>query len=606
MEDLKIETTQTNLAGATLFNPNPSFAKNVAFNIPEYQRDYVWSKKDWQALFDDIVENSKGYFIGAIICVKQDGNNFYDVQEVVDGQQRLTTLSIFLAAIYESLSQHKSNFDDKQLSHYVGLRSQLAVECNGGKVRPRVFPQNPKDVNDYLQIMIRCELFKENELEYSEPLKKKIDERRLIPKAYKYFCKRIEMYADGSLDKIDELYARVSSTVLVKILAYSQIHANTLFETLNGRGVPLSVTDLIKNRLFAKLKKSLAEDKTGYEKSLKIWKNAVESVTHDDSGKELPSGEQERFFRHTYNAFRREWNDDKFVIGKRANLFELYEQMIELDCSRVLNQIAESSEIYQRLQGTETSGISSGLQKCYADLRRINGATSYTLLLYLVKNRKALGLGDPKFEEICRLLINFFVRHSFTNTPSSNTLDEIFNGFIGEIQEKSYTGAAIYENLKRVLQEKYKADAGDEKFKAALRETTFERGSNDNLRFVLVKLAEKPYEGAKPDFWELKATDGKIKKTSLVWTIEHILPQTLSDEWVEILAGGDKAEAEKIREEYVHRLGNLTLTQNNAQISNKLFVEKKKLAFDKDKFLNVDGGLNEWICAQTEWTPKKN
>lgn len=56
---------------------------------------------------------------------------------------------------------------------------------------------------------------------------------------------------------------------------------------------------------------------------------------------------------------------------------------------------------------------------------------------------------------------------------------------------------------------------------------------------------------------------------------------------------------------YRHRLGNLTLTQNNAQISNKLFVEKKKLDFDKNKFLNVDGGLNEWICAQTEWTPKK-
>lgn len=596
MDDFNIKATQAHVSDPVLFNGNVQ-SNNVAFNIPEYQRAYVWSRRDWEALFDDIIDNPDGHFVGAIICVEQGAtaDGFCAIQEVVDGQQRLTTLSLLLAAIYDAFGRCELSADEVDIRRQIGR--QLTVKLSGGRIRPRVYPHNPDNVKDYLLILSGCGLFEGYELDFDEPLGE-LDGRRPITKAYRYFCKRIEMYAEGGLEGLVRLYRLVNATVIVRILAGSHSNANALFETLNGRGVPLAITDLIKNRLFAALKK----DAGGYAKSLKIWDVAMEPITHDAAGKEISGGEQERFFRQSYNAFRSEWGGDaEFGIGKRANLFDLYVKMIDANCQRVLEQISESARIYRQLQGE----VFSKLQKCFQDLRRINGATSYTLLLYLEKNRQALGLDDADFEKICRLLIKFFVRHSFTSTPSSNTLDGIFIGFVGEIEKNSYKGAAIHENLARVLKERYKVDAGDERFKVALREATFEKGSNDALRFVLVKLAEKPFKGVAPNFWEMEATNGQIRRQQFVWTIEHILPQSLNAAWIKILAGGNETAAKKIHEEYVHRLGNLTLTQNNVEIGNKIFVEKKKLDYDGEHFLNSKGGLNEWICAQTEWTPEK-
>ena len=622
----KIEATAHGLSGEHLFKGATDGDQNI-FEIPEYQRPYVWKKDNWEALFSDLTDNEAGYFVGAIICADKPSTTkaAYTRCDVVDGQQRLTTLSIFLAAIYneletrrkilkETLDTEFDDFWDEHSARFSQIKRSLTVKTSDGKFRTRVLPQNEDNLNDYFNILIESGLIKEATLDYNRPIGKK-DGRHLIPRAYEYFKKSVSEYAEGDngqyknnvteqVNRIVEILSKVNSSVLVKIKADSHSSANTLFEALNNRGVPLTITDLVKSQLFAALKEKHLGN---FEKYSNVWEEEIWQRVFVKDGKEIPGGEQERFFRHSYNAFRTDWiknySSASFAIGKRANLYESYDKMIGLDSLRVFEQIKECAKIYPRLQGEEATGLSTSLHEAYKDLGRINGATSYTLLLYLVKNRKSLHLMNEDFEKICRLLISFFVRRSFTDDPPANKLDSIFIDYIDEIEKNHYIGDTIREELAIWLKSKYGADANDEKFKSRLREDVYDpKGPNSAIRFVLIKLAENHLKKEAPHFWK-KDTSGKHKKEVYSWSIEHIMPQKLSTEWKKILAGDDAEVVEKIRTNNVNKLGNLTLTPYNSELSNRPFKDKKA-AYSESP---LNSGLNSYICQQNdaEWGAKQ-
>ena len=100
--------------------------KDASFHyvIPKYQREYTWSYKEWDALYDDITENQEGYFIGSIICINT-GDSNYPRLEVIDGQQRLTTLCLFLLALYRRLNEHKEEMDEDELFEISWIRKAL-------------------------------------------------------------------------------------------------------------------------------------------------------------------------------------------------------------------------------------------------------------------------------------------------------------------------------------------------------------------------------------------------------------------------------------------------------------------------------------------------
>lgn len=622
----KIEALAHGLTGEHLFSVSNVGTQNI-FEIPEYQRPYVWKKEHWETLFTDIIDNDFGYFVGAIICAKKENQGAfsstrYTKYDVVDGQQRLTTLSLFLAAIYTLLHKYDEKIlSKKQKASFEQIERQLAVEISDEKYLARVLPHNKDNIDDYLSILMETfpDTITKATLSYKSSIKDK-DGRRLIPKAYEYLKKCITEYAEGDkaqykddvveqINRIIEILNKVNSTQLVIIKADSHSSANTLFEALNNRGEPLTITDLVKNQLFAALKEKHSGN---FEKYRNAWEEEIWQRVFTEDGKEIPGGDQERFFRHSYNAFRTAWNRDlvsgfysfnntTLPVGKRANLYESYDKMIGLDSLRVFEQIRECAKIYPRLQGEEATGLSTNLHEAYKDLSRINGATSYTLLLYLVKNRKSLNLTDADFEKICRLLISFFVRRSFTDDPPANRLDSIFIGYIDEIEKNHYNGDSICENLAVWLKAEYEADANDDKFKDQLRGDVYDKkGTNSAIRFVLIKLAERYLGKINVDFWEKARTD-KHKKEVYIWSIEHIMPQTLSTEWKKMLTGGDDAASEKIRDENVNKFGNLTLTTYNAELSNRQFFHKqntKAIGYKDDILAN---GLNSYVCQQTEW-----
>lgn len=139
------------------------------FDIPEYQRPYIWNKDEWEKLFSDITENKPGYFVGTIICIDNgtSPNNDYTVYEVVDGQQRLTTLSLFFSAIYAVYKSYcENNFNEEQQESFKQIKRQLTVKkASNGKYRSRIIPQNKDNVADYLGVLIEAGILDENTLD---------------------------------------------------------------------------------------------------------------------------------------------------------------------------------------------------------------------------------------------------------------------------------------------------------------------------------------------------------------------------------------------------------------------------------------------------------
>jgi len=221
----------------------------VVFEIPKYQREYTWGTREWEALFDDLIENDDGYFLGSIICINTATHSINAPKfEVVYGQQRLTTLSLFLAALYTTLIANKELLDEDQQSDILQLKRKIVLKKTQSDIR--VIPQvqgNNRD--DYLGLLAKVGIIPKR------PMPNFAGLRRIV-KAYNYFLKRINVILEESSEKITSMFKildKVNSAILVMIEVSNHADAYTLFESLNNRGTPLTSVDLIKNLLLARL-----------------------------------------------------------------------------------------------------------------------------------------------------------------------------------------------------------------------------------------------------------------------------------------------------------------------------------------------------------------
>lgn len=272
------------------------FKKDAGFCyvIPKYQREYTWNQYNWKDLFDDICENDNGYFIGSIICIDNSSDAFQLKQlEVVDGQQRLTTLCLFLTAIYNRLKDHKGDLSEDDEDELPSLRKSIICKDapNGIILCPQI--QNNNNA-DFLAVMFDNGLVKSGK-------KEKNWGNRKIAKCYKYFLSRLDQDIEKSGNAVEtllEIKRKVSKAILVKIEVGSHAEAYTLFESLNNRGTPLTAIDLMKNLILARAEKAGLSCDECFDK----WQDLLGYLTDD-------YGTQERFFRQYYNAFKNSLNE---------------------------------------------------------------------------------------------------------------------------------------------------------------------------------------------------------------------------------------------------------------------------------------------------------
>ena len=580
-------------------------SSSVIYAIPSYQREYTWGKNEWEGLFDDIQENDKGYFLGSIICVDQTDDRLgVNKLEVIDGQQRLITISLLFAAIYRLLEAHKKDLDEDQQTEKNNLKRKLVLK--GKNDQFRIIPQTQNNnQEDYHAVLSYVGV---TDIPFHEPLKAG---NRKIFRALRYFELRInEMVAEKETrDKLDSIVfflEKVNESCLVMIEVGNHADAYTLFESLNNRGIPLTAIDLIKNKLLAKLEKVEPDSVNSY---FQIWSDLLKDIGDEPAV-------QERFFRHYYNAFKESLNapfhsvdskkkDPLGAIATKSNLIKIYEKLINQNAKKHLDNIRDAGRLYSLMledrmqQSRFTDEKWVPLKKPLLDLYRIEGTPSHLLMLYLLVKKNDLDINTGNLCEIINMLVSFFVRRNLTDTPPTRDLTRLFIGIISQIS--SLSGDQVVGEIRKGLLDK---SSSDQFFLDKLEGDIYKENSAI-ARFVLCALEEQSMTREKyRDLW-----DRKGKKASFVWTIEHIFPQgnKIRKEWVDMIANGDKEEAEKIQQSHVHKLGNLTLSGFNGPLGNKSFADKRDLTDKDDRPVGYNNGLelNKELAKAETWNAEK-
>lgn len=567
----------------------------VVYDVPAYQREYSWGKDQWDALFDDLLEepNGTGHFLGTIICVNKtrDTTRFSSL-ELVDGQQRMTTLSLLLLAIYKKLSKIQDALDDDEKADFANLRRMLVLR---EPVQQRLNLQTQNDNAADYQYLLNKAGFK-----LEAPKVSHVGLRR-ISKALKHFGKRLNELLESSDTESSEelskilffnLLERVKQSILVKLEVGSHADAFVLFESLNNRGLPLTPIDLIKTNLL-----STADQHTevGVDQAYKTWKNWLE-VLGDDYGN------QERFFRQFYNAFKTQWQlaIPNIPVATRSKLIQIYESLIHENLPRIVEHMNIATEAYGRILGNHSAENAQKLTELDASLKslqRAQGVPGYMLILFLMVNSEKLSLDDRKLSEIVEFLAKFFVRRNLTNTPPTYELDRIFIRVVDEIHSTESRGNDAIRLIKRELAA---VSASDDNFLEQLRGPIYEENISVT-RYILTALAESTMtDESLIDLWSREKSGNSDR---FVWTIEHILPQgeNLPSGWVSMLGG--KEEASRVQRELVHTIGNLTISGYNSNLGNKTFIEKRDRVNSDNKYVGYKNrlSLNEGLADLDQW-----
>ena len=563
--------------------------------IPKYQREYTWSYKEWDALYDDITENIEGYFIGSIICINT-GDSNYPRLEVIDGQQRLTTLCLFLLAIYRRLNEHKEEMDEDDLFEISWIRKTLqnSKNANNGLI---LLPQ----VQNYNQDDFSTVMFENGILKYAKKMPSY--GRRKIYRCFSHFLYKIDQDLKESDDKVAtllEIKKKVCNAMLVKIEVSSHSDAYILFESLNNRGTPLTAVDLMKNLIMARAEKvGLTVDEC-----FEQWKELLEYLTDDYAT-------QERFFRYYYNAFKNKLNepfrkddlkkkDPLGIVATKSNLLQIYEKLINYDLQGFLDQILTVGRIFAELRDMEDD--KTPYRRALLDLSRIQGVPSYQLLMFLIHTKEELQLTEDVIIKIVNLLTIFFVRRNVTDYPGTRDLNRIFMDTIASIENTGVKGDAVYATVVDILS---KWVASDDLFEKRLNGDIYKENIGAT-RFMLCALAQKSMtKETWTDLWEYKQYE-KSNHNVFIWTIEHIFPEgeNIPQAWVDMIAGGNRDLANEYLQKYVHKLGNLTITGYNSSLSNFSFVQKRDRTNKEGKFIGYKNGLevNHELANKDGWT----
>lgn len=548
-------------------------SKELIYKIPPYQREYSWTKEQWENLFDDINENESGYFLGSIICIGEENGYL----SVIDGQQRLTTISILLVSVFNIINEYDSNNKSEDIINprtnksngqmYYGLQDMLVID---ERIRLTLSIQN-QNFDDYKYLLSINKVINQSE----QP--KNFGNRR-ISKAYEYFKLRLletDEYGNPlySIKNIFEFLKKVSSAMIVKIDVKDIASAFTLFESINNRGMPLTPIDLIKNSIIGKIEKNP-------EETNKLWQTIVKNIeSYED---------QVRYLRHYYHAFQ---NDSKvknsnFTKATKSNIIKIYSEHIKKDVVFIFNELIEKSKIYTLFVAPENIDDTNSFFKYKSkliDLQRLGVAPSYALLLYLFSVKK-----EEEFTSLLNFLENWFIRRHLTDYPATSKLDQIFLDLVGTL----YTAEYSLESIKSFMmaKERYKSN---EEFKNLLLNGDIYSINTGATRCLLTKLEKsKRTRESEVDFWAL--SDNK----KLIWSIEHIMPQNPDSKtnWHEI--------DEETRKSYLHRLGNLTLTCYNSKLSNKSFKDKSSI-MENNNDVGLQSGnvkINEYLKNKEAWT----
>ena len=541
------------------------------FNIPNYQRPYSWKTEHCEQLLEDIKENQKGYFLGSLVLVQNGNTKAGDTTilfDTIDGQQRLTTLSLLYAALYEFL-ENKPNFKGSRTA--IDLKDALIIE-DGNMLHLKLDDDRYGEDFEYLiHKVIKSEGW-ENKKEPSGYKK------RRIYKNFNYFREKLAKYTE---QQAKELLSQVNSTVFVQIITYDITDAFIIFQSINDTGLNLSLVDIIKIEFIKN------------DKNQEKWKNLLEKLS-DESDENIEL--QTRFFRHFYNAFIHKYELQGYNKATKSNITKIFKELCKKNSSELLTELVGAADIYGSLNypSLDQDYKFSFCAQELLDLRHVQAKPAYLFLLYLFSS---FPTEHDLLKDCVNLLVKYFIRRNFTNTPATNTLDKIFMDLITKCEEIKKQGKklTIQEITNFLLANEY-SSIND--FVLSLQGDIY-TDYPEATRFVLCAVEQAHFtQETRIDLWERK-------NNKYTFTIEHVLPEAenMHPEWIKMIAKGDKHKATVIQEKFLHKLGNLTLSVYNSNLGKLPLDQKQNKKDENGNPIGYNNGryLNKILKDIPEW-----
>ena len=517
------------------------------FVIPVYQRNYDWEKTHCKKLYDDIVEAFKRdrfHFIGSIVYVDQGEDNKIQKCLIIDGQQRITTIFLLLKAMLDLATDEYLKKELSDILFNIDKYNNLSLdEQTKIKLKPI------KSDNDQFLLLMKND--------FGE-----MDKSSNIYINYAYLKSLITKSLSNGLSIKDVLYGLKKLNSAVIMLDPKEDEPQVVFESINSTGLELSLADLIRNYILMTDKdqdRLFEEYWTKIEKNVSIEKMPYFIIDYlQFSCKETVSN------KNAYNIFK-----NNFVSKEYTN-------------ETMLQTLLHYSEYYKAfLYGSDK--YSDYVNKVLAGLRAIDQTTIYQFLFHIFDDFDNKKIDDTILNKVLTFFFNYLLRRVICGV-GSNSLRGLYKTLYNRIFFNDENLSNYYDAILQFFYQLNTKDSipSDSQFKDAL--MNFDLYTKKNVcKYVLKSIENSDSNG--------QETKEIIDVKSL--SIEHIMPQILTDIWKKELG----ANYEKIHEKYLHNLGNLSLTGYNGELGQKPFAEKKESLSQKSHVVV----LNKDILSQSKW-----
>lgn len=544
-------------AGETTLNKLLNTSRQ--FIVPIFQRNYSWQKSQYEQLWFDILRASKfkekqNHFIGSIVYIDM-GTPAGRPQQLllIDGQQRLTTISILLCAIKDYVQ--KFNLETK-LINLAKIKNQFLYNSDEIDEDRYKLLLNVQDKETYIKLIDNT-IFTVNKPATN------------IIKCYEFFYGRIEDFIKQH-GQIDEIYAGIFKLSLVSIsLDKDSDNPQMIFESMNSTGKDLSQTDLLRNYLLMDL---TPEKQTRLYKT--YWKPMEELF-----GEDIYKNDVNKF-----DYFIRDFltlKSDTGYICKINNVYENFKRYyLDNNCEKfaVLRDLFTYAKYYACIDLLQEKD--DELKLYWQEFKKLDSHVVYPFLLKLYDDYSRQILIKEDFKKILQVVISYLWRRAICEIPT-NSLSKTFATLYQAVDKEDYVNSIIKAF---VFKSSYKRFPSDYEVREKLQIKDI---YHFRLRKYLLEALENYYHKEPIDL------------NTANYTIEHIMPQNIEHNlsWQQML-GEDWQDVHSL---YLHTLGNLTITGYNAEMSNKSFVEKVN---GESGFKHSHLKLNESIAQSDVWNKK--
>ena len=492
----------------------------LSYRVPPFQRDYSWTEDEWDDLWQDIIGlreegGEPSHYMGYLVLQSSDSKRF----EIIDGQQRITTISVMILAALGHLQdlvasgldpQNNARRKEQLQSSYIGYLDPVSL------VSRSKLELNRHNNRFYQTYLVPLQTLPQRGLNSSE---------HLLRKAFQWFKERIKGLVGTTAESgvntaifIDSLVDQLFFTV---ITVTDELNAFKVFETLNARGVRLSATDLLKNYLF-----SVISTQDTHETELKALEERWERIVGVLGSESFPE-----FLRVFWNSRHR--------LVRKSDLFKTIRRGVTTrdQAFALLRDLDQSAEVYAALRDPQDQIWNSDERAALQQLLMFNVRQPLAMLMachfqYFHEERTA-------FTRILKAIAVVSFRYNVICNLQTHEQERLYNDIARKVTDSTYARPMeVISSLRGVYPD-------DDQFKAAFSDKELRTTNSHNkkvVRYILFEI-ERQRSGQDFDF------------ESATYNLEHILPEHPTEAWGHL----DEAKQDRL----IYRIGNMTPLEAN-------------------------------------------